>query len=222
MTKTYLKSYNIPKTWEGISRKEKTYTLRPNPGPYKKEFVIPLGTALKLLGLARTTKEAKYILQNKKTLVNSKKTTEIKHPLGLTDVLAIEGLRYRVELSEKGKLKFTPSVKDYKLKPAKIIGKTILKKGKTQLNLNDGRNLIVKNGKYKVGDTLILELPEQKIKEVIELKKGANILLIKGKHIGEKGIVKELKGKKIIYTNKENKEIETPKSYVLALPKTLQ
>ncbi|PIN80790.1 hypothetical protein COV11_03325 [Candidatus Woesearchaeota archaeon CG10_big_fil_rev_8_21_14_0_10_30_7] len=222
MTKTYLKSYNMPYIWEGVLRKKEKYILKPNPGSYGKEFVIPLGIVIKLLRLAKTTKEVKNILQNKNVLVNKKKVNDVKYALGFTDVLDINGLVYRVVLNEKGRLNFVQIDKDQNLKPAKVIGKTILKKEKVQLNLNDSRNLIVNEGKYNVGDTIVLELPKQNIKEVIELKKGTNIIITKGKRTGDKGVVKEIKEKQLIYTNKENKDVKTLKDYVFALPKILQ
>ncbi len=222
MTKTYMKSFTLPKTWEGISTRKEKYVMKANPGYYGKQFVIPLGVVFKLLGLVKATRESKNIIKNKKVLINHRKAEDIKHPVGFTDILDIEGTKYRVNLNSKGKLIFEPLTKDHNLKPAKIIGKTVLNNGKTQLNLNDSRNVLIKDGKYKVGDTVVLELPKQEIKEVVELKEGANIILTKGKHFGDRGIVKEIKGNELIYINKEQKEIKTPKSYVFVLPKILQ
>ena len=51
-------------------------------------------------------------------------------------------------------------------KICRIEGKTTIKGGKTQLNLHDGRNIIVEDAQaYSTGDSLKLGLPEQNVLE---------------------------------------------------------
>ena len=48
----------------------------------------------------------------------------------------------------------------------KFFNKTTIKGGKTQLNLHDGKNVIIDENDYAVGDVINLKVPEQEIKEV--------------------------------------------------------
>lgn len=223
MTKTYQKGFTKPKTWKGVLVKREKYVMKADPRGYPKELVIPAGVVLKILGLARTTREVKNILQNKKVQVNLKKISTAKFGVGFTDVIDIEGLKYRCSLDAWGELIFEPANENHNLKPTKIIGKTTLKGKKTQLNFNDGSNILVDDPKkYGIGDTLVLELPDKKIKESLSLKEGANIILTKGKHAGDRGTIKEIKGKYVIYEDKEKRQIQTLKDYVFVKPKILQ
>ena len=54
--------------------------------------------------------------------------------------------------------------------------KTTLPGGKTQLNLHDGRNVIVAKDGWKSGDVVKLEVPSQKILETYKLGKGNMVL----------------------------------------------
>ena len=74
--------------------------------------------------------------------------------------------------------------KNEKEKLCKITGKSVVSKGKTQLNLHDGRNILA-NGEFKTGDTVKISLPDQKLTETLKLEKGATCYVSHGKHSGE-------------------------------------
>ena len=77
-------------------------------------------------------------------------------------------------------------------------------KGKVQLNLNDGKNIVTDDPKYKVGDSVVLALNgKAKIKEQISLDRGTMIYLTDGKHIGETGKVEDIIGNRILYKTNE-------------------
>ncbi|MGB1660494.1 MAG: 30S ribosomal protein S4e, partial [Candidatus Poseidoniaceae archaeon] len=60
------------------------------------------------------------------------------------------------------------SAKEAAWKVCRIEGKTTIKGGRTQLNLHDGRNLLVDDPSkdaYATGDSLKMNLPDQKILE---------------------------------------------------------
>ncbi|MEK9695427.1 MAG: hypothetical protein VW270_06650, partial [Candidatus Poseidoniales archaeon] len=70
-------------------------------------------------------------------------------------------------------------------KVCRIEGKTTVKGGKTQLNLHDGRNILVDNAsEYKTGDSLKLGLPDQNIIQHIKFGEGTRCYLIGGVHVG--------------------------------------
>ena len=102
------------------------------------------------------------------------------------------------------------------LKPCKIIGKTIVR-GKLQLNLFDGKNILADKNLYKVGDTLLLSLPGQKISKHLKLDKKSAIFLTGGKHIGEIGNVEDIIKNKVIYKNNKGDLIETSKKYAFVI-----
>jgi ribosomal protein S4E len=104
----------------------------------------------------------------------------------------------------------------------KIIGKKILAKGKVQLNLFTGKNIILdKKADYSVGDSVVVD--KEKVTKHLKFEKGAKVFLTSGKHIGHNGVIEEiteteswLQSKKILVKTK-NGTFETSKecAYVL-------
>jgi len=217
--KNHLKTLSSPKTWL-INRKDKKYIVRPKPGPQSLDASLPLGLILRdLLKKTRTMREAKKLLNNKQVLIDGKRRKEYRLPVGLFDVVSFPEIKedYRILFDTKGRVTFKKiDPKENKVKPCKIVGKTMLAK-KLQLNLHDGKNILVeKDFKCKVGDTVIINLPDHKVKELLELKKDAFIYLIKGKRGGDSGLFQEAKGNLIIY-QKGKEKIQTLKKYLFVL-----
>ena len=164
-------------------------------------------------------REVKILLKNKTVLVDGKKREEYRLPVGLFDVISLPEIKenYRIVLDTKGNVsvkKIEPE--EASIKPCKIVGKKTLKQ-KIQLNLHDGKNILVdKEFKCKIGDSVLITLPENKIKSLLELKKDAIVYLIKGKHGGDVGTLKEIKNQLATY-QKEEKEIETSKDYLFVI-----
>jgi len=194
--KKHLKRIATPKSWP-LERKMAKFVIRPK-SSHKNELCLPLGVILRdILGYAKTTTESKKILNNENVLVDGKRRKDLYFGVGLMDVLQIQKTNenYRVLLDNKGKLAIIKE-DNPNIKPCKVIGKRILKNGRIQLNLHDGRNLLTKD-KVNVGDTIVLQLPEQKLSEYLNLEKGALVYLTGGKHIGETGQVEEIKSNTI-------------------------
>lgn len=188
-----MKRLSSPKTWP-IQRKTTKFTLRPNPGTHKFEEGMAISTILiEVLKVAKDRREAEKILQQKQILVDGIIRTEKKFSVGLMDSLTFinTGDNYRVLLNKKGKLYFKNITKEEaELKPCKVINKRILRGNKIQLNLFDGRNLIVKDNKYKPGDTVLISKGE--IKKHLPFNKGATVYFTSGTNIGESGTVEEI------------------------------
>jgi small subunit ribosomal protein S4e len=183
---------------------------------------MPAEIVLKILGFAQTKREAKKILNTKEIIVDGRKIKSPKFPIGLFDVLTIKetGENFRCNLDEKGQLMFKPIKKENaKFKASKIVGKTVIQGGKFQINLSDARNIISEKTQNKVGDTLLIEVPEQKIVRSMSLEKGAKILLVGGKHAGDTGVVEKIEGEHLVYKNKES--IITLKEYAFVLPEEM-
>ncbi len=217
--KNHLKRIPSPRTWL-IDRKENTFITRPKPGAHSMESSLPLGVILRdFIKYASTTREAKKLLNSKEVLIDGKRKKDHRLPVGIFDVISFPSLKkdFRVVLDKKGRIMIKEiSSIESKIKPCKIVGKTMLSK-KLQLNLHDGRSVLVeKDFKCKVNDTVLIELPTQKVKEVFELKEGALVYLIKGKRSSDSGVLKEIKGDDVVY-QKDNQDIEAPKKYVFIL-----
>jgi small subunit ribosomal protein S4e len=72
-----------------------------------------------------------------------------------------------------------------KWKLCRVEDKTTVRGGKTQLNLHDGRNVLLPKDAYKTGTTLKIHVPDQKVVEHYELAKGASVLVTGGQHVGQ-------------------------------------
>ena len=132
------------------------------------------------------------------------------------------GESYRVLLDRKGRLQLD-LIDDNSAKLSKIVNKSTIKGGKTQLNLHDGKNVIVDEDEYAVGDVISLKVPEHEIVEAYPLKEGATVLVVGGKHTGELGTVSEIIENKssnpntIIIENSSKDEFLTLKDYAFVV-----
>ena len=221
MVKRHLKRIATPSSWP-IERKGTAWVTRPNPGAHTLDDGISNNTIIKeILKFAKTTKEVKNILQTKKVLINGKQRKDTGFMVGVLDTIEFPeiGEAFRITLTSNKKLKTTKiDVKEVNLLPAKIVNKTKLKGGKIQLNLSSGKNMLVDKDNFKTQDTLIIELPKQKIKETIEFKPNNLIYLIGGKHTGCTGKLLKIEGNTIeVEINKE--KYNTLKRFAIAIGK---
>jgi len=225
----HLKRYAMPRFWP-LAVKEKTWAVRPMPGPHQKDFCIPLQIVVRdLLKYAETGREAKQIVKSGKIFVDKKIRREEKFPVGLMDVIEIPELKnhFRVLVDKNGLKLEKISEEEAGKKLCRINGKRLIKKNVIQLNLHDGRNIIVRDEAkkaivYKPGDSLLISLPDQKILKHYRLEKSSPALIIAGKNMGVKGVIKEVTTKKrmteksTVVLKTDSGEIETLKDYVMA------
>jgi small subunit ribosomal protein S4e len=221
MVKNHLKRLNMPKSWQ-IGRKLKKWVIRPNPGAHSLDDGLSLNTLIKeVLALASTSRESRNILLNKEIFVDGKIRTEKKMIVGFMDIISIPKINkhFRILFNNKGKLMAVAvDEKESKIKLSKIKNKSLVK-GKFQLNLSDGRNILVDKNDYNVGDSLLLELPSQKVLSVVRLEKGCLICLTGGKHTNDFGKVEDLSADNVTYTSKSGKTFQTSSKYAFAVGK---
>lgn len=183
----HLKRLAAPKSW-AVSRKGKVWLPKPTPGKHSVEDSIPLLVAMRdYLHICDTRNEARRILGQKDILVDGVPTRNEKMPIGLMDVVTIPKLKayYRVLFDKRGKVRLMPIPKDQTVwKLVRVNNKTKVKGGKVQLNLHDGRNIIVDKDDYNTGDTLKLAIPEQKVLGKFEFEEGHMAYLTGGSHVG--------------------------------------
>jgi len=179
-----------------IPRKIAKFTLKPSPGPHPVDRSLPLGIIVRdILKLCDTGKEAKKIIKSGEILVDGRVRKDTKFPCGLMDVISIPKLKksYRVLFNQRGKLTLVPiDEKDAGWKLCRVENKTTVKGGKTQLNLHDGRNILIDNDGYKTGDVIKLSLKDNKITDHYPMEKGILALITGGKHIGEIATIEEI------------------------------
>lgn len=190
----HLKRLAAPRTWP-LKRKLNVFTTKQCPGSHSVEDSVPAAVMLRdIIKICDTSREAKRIVANRDLLVDGKPVRDAKAPVGIMDVVSIPAmdLYYRVVLSDKGKIAVVPISKDEaSWKLVLIENKTKVAGGKLQINLHDGRNIILDENKYKTGDVLKISVPDQKIEDVYELKSGATVLIFRGQHAGKTAVVSE-------------------------------
>lgn len=219
MPKKHLKRLNTPKTWR-LSRENK-YITRPNPGSHSFQngfsLVYLLRDKMKIVNNAR---EAKYLLNTSEVLIDGQRRKDLKFIVGLMDTISIPSLKkvYRLTYDLKGHLSpLEINENESKLKICKITGKTSNGK-KIQLNLFDGKNILVEKGEYKVGDSLLITLPENKIKETIKMENGIIVMIVGGKYAGTVTKIKNMQDGTLTFSTK-GRDFQTAKKYAFALGK---
>ncbi len=191
------------------------------------ESSIPLAMVLRdYLHICDTGREARRIIGAGEIQVDGKVRKDYKHAVGFMEVLGIPktGQYFRILLS-KGRLQIVeipPENSTWKL--ARIEDKTTLKGGKTQLNLHDGRNMIVEKGTFKTGDVLKISVPEQKVLDRFAFAEGGLSLVIGGSHAGKLATIKNVvvtrnPKENIVNMQAGEKAFSTIKPYVFRIGK---
>jgi len=222
--RNHLKSLAAPKTWV-LLRKETVFVARPKPGAHSMKLGMPLSLVFKnILKIASTTKEVKRLLLQKEVLVDGRKVKDHRRIVGLMDTIRITHTNevYRMILDMHGKLTAVPitDTKEQNIKITRVLDKKILGKNKVQLNLLGARNITVEKDTFKTGDSLVIEVPSQKIVETLRPDKGMFVYIIGGKHSGDRGTVERIGGRMILFKNAQGDIITTLKRYALVIGKT--
>lgn len=216
----HLKRLIAPRSWS-IPKRIGKWVVKPSPGPHATEGGIPLTVVLRdMLKYVDTARESRHVITTGNVLVNGRIQRDTKFPIGLMDIIEFPNSKeaFRAMINNKGKIMLEPIDKPtYRL--CRIENKTMLKGGKTQLNLWGGVNVITDDTGYKVGDVVKLGLADSKIQGKLELKKGTKALIIGGANVGKtatvKSIEKDVQPRQITLDYKEgNKEIKTLASKV--------
>ncbi len=217
---SHLKTLTSPRTWH-VNRKENKFITRPKPGSHSRLFALPLQVIMRdILGYVKTARELRHMLKAADILVDGKKQRDTHSNVGIFDILSLPqiGKYYRMMLNVKGRLELIEiSAEESASKLCKVVGKRHVAGKKTQLSFHDGHTMLTDDNSIKVGDTLVRKVPDGKVVHILGLKQGAHIFLIKGKHVGDKGVLREIKGDKIVYEDKEKNKIETLKGYTVVI-----
>ena len=222
MTKDHLKRIATPRTWK-IDRKANKFVVRPHAGAHSFEFGFALGLALRdKIGVCSTLREAQKLLNNTVVNVNGKRRRDRRDMVGLFDVISIvaSNENFEIVLAKNGKLsvrKVAGELSSHQ-SVARVVGKSVIKGGKIQVHLHNGRNILYAKA-VKPGDSVVLSADCKNILEVMPLKEGARVLLMRGKHTGSVGTFESAQGDLARYVTDEKKTIETATQYLFVVPK---
>ncbi len=231
-----LKALAAPTFWP-ILRKKYKWTVKPRPGPHVAELSLPLLLVIRdVLGYAKTAREARKLIAQGSFKVDGRIRKDYKFPIGLMDIIEVidSGERYRFVPYPVSFFKLHPLPKNEpNVKPVRIENKTTVKGGHIQLNLQDGRNQIIKvkdskkpvEDNYKTLDTVVLRVPEQKIVNHIPFSEGSLVIVFAGRNVGRVGIIRNIQRgwgwqrSLVTLEDKEGNLFQTVLSYVLVIGK---
>ncbi len=219
----HLKKLAAPRSWN-IERKDLVWIAKPRPGPHSLAESMPLTSILTIvLKKAGTGREAERLIKGGDVAVDGRIVKDPKFPVGFMDVLSFSrvGESYLMSYDGYGRLELKPLKKEQKFKLCRIESKTVAKKGKKLIGLHDGRSMFV-DKEYKLGDVLKISVPDQKVLDHFEFKKGNLAYVIKGQHAGKIAKIKEeVKGtatrEAMVVLEKEGETFNVPKRYLFVI-----
>lgn len=199
----HLKALAAPAFWP-ILRKEYKWVVKPSPGPHPISRSLPLLIIVRdVLKLAKTGREARRLIAEGHFKVDGRVRRDYKYPVGIMDVIEIPSIdkRYRVipvPTKVLGLVEISAEEAGFKL--CRIENKTTVKGGHIQLNLHDGRNVLIRvsdprnpaEDVYETLGVLKISIPEQRILDYVPLKEGVLAIVTGGRNVGRVGKVLEI------------------------------
>ena len=188
----HIKRISAPRIWK-IERKVYPFAPKTSPGPHPIRRSLPLLIVLRdILHLGDNRREIKKILASGNLKVDGRVIKDLKFPIGFMDVISVGDKNYRALYDVTGRIKIVEIPEEHsKWKLVRIEKKRVVKGGKIQLNLHDGRNILTEENKYKSNDVLKIILPSQEIVNHYPLVKGSVAMIIGGQHRGQLAHVEE-------------------------------
>jgi len=195
-SKRHLKRLPAPSFWP-ILRKEKVWTVKPCPGPHPVSRSLPLLIVVRdLLKLADTNREARKVIVEGHVKVDGVVRKNYKYPVGFMDVIEVvaTGDHFRmvpIPVKVMGLVKISSEEALFKL--SRIENKTTVKGGHIQLNLYDGRNILIKvsdprspeEDLYTTMGTVKLKISTGEMLDYYPLKEGAPAMVLGGRNVGK-------------------------------------
>jgi small subunit ribosomal protein S4e len=219
----HLKRYSIPKYWK-MEKKAYKFVIAPRPGPHAKFECIPLLVVLRdVLKICGDAKKGSLVIKKGEILVDKRARKDPNYPVGFMDVVEIPGIHkyYRVMVNKGGLFLEEIKHEEAAKKLCRVQGKRKIRGGATQINLHDGRNILIDKDDYKPNDSVLIELPSQKILQHFRFEKNSPATIMSGRNMGANGKIKEildrktLLGKNRVMLQTKDGDIETVKEYVL-------
>ncbi len=207
-----------PGFWR-VGKKTAWWVVTPIPGPHPKRRSFPLKVLVRdVLKLAKNGREARIIIKHGNVLIDGVVRKEEKFPVGLMDTVAIPKVEayYRVVPYEKGLRLIKIPKEEANKKVVAIIRKQMVNGARVQVTSHDGRNFLDLKD-VKPGDSLLIEVPSQKVLEVLRMEPGALALIIKGKRAGKIVRIQKKVGRRVVVEG--DRVFELPRDYVMVIGK---
>ena len=190
----HLKRLPAPASWP-IHRKEFKWVAKPRPGPHPLRRSLPLLLVIReILGLAKNKREAKIMLSEGHVKVDGRVRREYDYPVGIMDLIEIPSIKktFRVLPSSKGLRLHAISDDEKEFKLCKVVAKTTIRGGNSQISLHDGKNVLVKVADsghptediYNLHDVLKIGIPNHEVLARLKLEEGVLGLVDGGKNAG--------------------------------------
>ncbi len=219
------KRLSVPDSWP-VERKTDTFTVKAGAGPHGEEGVPLLILLRDVLGYVDSKKEARYALNQDEILVNGTAISDAERPIGMFDILAFTEREefYRVFPDEGGRLALTPIAgEDAESKLGKIVEKSQVSGGKTQLTLHDGQTLLVGDAtSYSTKDSIVVSNEDNTIVAHFPYEEGALVTAIRGTHAGEIGTLESIdvtagSSSNTVTVEQDGDTFETIEEYVVVI-----
>lgn len=190
------KRSDVPRFWK-ISKKDKRFVVRTEPGPHQKDYSYPLLVLMRdILSITKNSREAMSVLNAGKILVDGRVIHSPRFPVGLMDVVDVPNINKSFRLIPvKGGLEPVEiSDNEKNLKICMVKNKNTIQGAKIACGLHDGR-VIYPEAEVDIrpGDSLVLKLPKQEFQASYRLAKSGLALLVRGERSGEVVTIEDLK-----------------------------
>lgn len=187
--KRHIKGLNAPRYF-GTPRKELKYVVKPNAGRHNLKESLALLLALRKLYPESSDREMVKAIKSGRVKVNGRSIKDPKFPVGINDLLELEGegKKYTISINEKGKSELTEGVSETS-QLYKVVGKYKYKGGKIMIRLHDGR-IVSGSNDISVNDSV--KFASGKMEKHIKMKEGAECMVLRGEHVGAKGMIKSI------------------------------
>ncbi len=197
-TTKHLKRHVAPPFWP-LMRKEFKWAVKPSAGPHPINRSLPLLVIVRdVLKYVEREKEARRLIAEGHFKVDGVVRRDYKFPVGLMDVVEVvdTGELFRVIPTPVTYMSLIPIERgEGSFKLCRIENKTTVKGGHIQLNLHDGRNVLIKvsdpskaaEDVYDTRGSLKITVPDQAIVKYIPLQTGSIVTIIGGRSVGKVG-----------------------------------
>ena len=221
-----LKRQMAPLFW-GITRKDKRFVVTVRPGPHPKSLSIPIAVFLRdTLGIVSTLREAKSAIYSGGVKVDGIIRRSLHHGVGLMDVVQLNNVDGAYRLVPANGAPLVPikiDTDEMTKKLCRVTSKTSIKGGRTQIGLHDGRTIITDTN-VKLGDTCVVQVPDQQILDTIVFEEGVQVIVTKGANAGQMGSVAKIEDgtfnlAKMATVSLEGRSIEIHTENIMAVGK---
>jgi len=194
----HLKRLAAPAFWP-VLRKEYKWVVKPSPGPHPIARSLPLLMVVRdILKYVETSKEARRLIAEGHFKVDGRLRRDYKFPIGLMDVIEVvdTGEVFRVVPFPVKYLTLIPiSREEASFKLCRIENKTTVRGGNIQLNLHDGRNILIRVSNptkptediYTTMSSVKISIPNQEVIKYIPIREGSLAIVVGGRNVGRVG-----------------------------------